>query len=338
MINGLKTILINRLVSAKKPLWQPGNKLKVAIALNQYFTIESWNDVLKTFMESDITNWDIIFCRNKIDIYRHVPGADICFLYGLGEYLNKQLYTKKMVYFPLLGLDFLNKLVLPEDVNVMQPPPYSSQSIAEYCVAMAILLTRNLQYSFNNRCDNEWDQTKIIHQSINSIKQCKIGVLGLGKIGIVIAKNFNIIGCDVIGCDKVAPSEKNILSTFYDSGKLHDFIKNIDILIIALPLNNTTKKIIDTNALKALGPKKYIINISRGEIIDEKALIHALSTNAIKGAALDVFENEPLSGNSKLYQCKNAIITPHIAGNLNLFVNEIQQDFVRKALEYNRNV
>ena len=130
----------------------------------------------------------------------------------------------------------------------------------------------------------------------------------------------------------------DICSAFYLSDQLNEFIDHTDILIVALPLNDSTKHIINKNILKALGSKKYLINVSRGEIIDEVALIDALSTYTIKGAALDVFETEPLSINSGLYKCDNAIITPHIAGNMNLFVKEIQQDFIFKALSYEKNV
>jgi len=338
MINRTKELIIRYLVSTKKPRWENGDKLKVVITVSRYFTVERWNTVLRASTETEIKNWDIVYCRNKIELYRHVKEADICFLFGAGTYLIKHLNSPKMIYFPVLGLDFLNKYVLPEKITLEQPPPFSAQSIAEYCVAMSIILTRNLHHSFSNQYNQKWQQTNIIPESIISITQCKIGILGLGKVGKVIAENFNKMGCKVIGCDKVALQEDNILSAYFNSDKLYEFLNYIDILIIALPLNNSTKHLIDKTALHELGTQKYLINVSRGEIIDEKALIHALSTNAIKGAALDVFENEPLSGNSKLYQCRNAILTPHIAGNLNLFVNEIQLDFIYKALHYKKNV
>ena len=203
---------------------------------------------------------------------------------------------------------------------------------------MSISLTRNLHKSFENRFVKRWNQNNIIPQSVVSITRCKIGVLGLGKVGKVIAENFKKIGCEIIGCDKIKQQTDNVLSAFYPSDKLYEFIEEIDILIIALPLNESTKKLIDLRVLQTLGKEKYLINVSRGEIIDEQALIHALSSNVIKGAALDVFEREPLPRNSALYRCKNVIITPHIAGNINLFVNEIQQDFIRKTLAYRKNV
>lgn len=337
-MNRLKEKYIKLLVSAKKPQWKPDDKIKVAIAVNQYFTPQRWSVIFEDYLDTEIINWDVIFCHNKFDVYRHVPFADVCFIFGLGDFLLKQIITQKMIYFPLLGLEFLKDKTLPENIIIGQPLPYSAQSIAEYCVAMSIALTRNLHNSFENRFAKRWKQNNIIPQSVVSITRCKIGVLGLGRVGKVIAENFKNIGCKVIGCDNNPPQNCNAISAFYTSDKLYDFIKKIDILIISIPLNESTKKLINLRALQVLGKDKYLINVSRGEIIDEQALIQALSTNAIRGAALDVFEHEPLPRNSALYRCKNIIITPHIAGNINLFVNEIQQDFISKALAYSKNV
>jgi phosphoglycerate dehydrogenase-like enzyme len=324
--------------SSNKSRWESSNKLKVAISFNHYFTVQSWNSALSEDLTNEIKNWDIVYCKSKIDVYRHVPDADICLLFGLGEYLMKLLKTPKLIYFPVLGLDFIKNRSIPKMITIEQPPPFSAQSIAEYCLAMSILLTRNLQNSFNNRFSKKWNQSNIIPQSIVSITLCKIGVLGLGRVGKEIARYFRSIGCEVNGCDIVKPSTNDVCSAFYLSDQLYEFIDDTDILIVALPLNESTKHMINKSILKALGSKKYLINVSRGEIIDEVALIDALSTNTIKGAALDVFETEPLSSNSGLYKCDNAIITPHISGNMNLFVKEIQQDFISKALLYEKNV
>jgi phosphoglycerate dehydrogenase-like enzyme len=317
----IKERVILQIVSFKKPRWKPDKRLKVLIAVNNYFTEKEWGISLIKYSPKDAGNWDIVYCKNRLDIYRHVPNADVCFIFGLGTTLLKQLKSPKMIYLPLLGLDFLKPNTLPLNITFEQPPPYSAQSIAEYCMAMSIIITRNIHKAFTNRFEKKWSQNNILPKSHFSILNCKIGVLGLGRVGKVIVGNFRNLGCDVIGCDKETPKD-NILQ--------------IDILIIALPLNESTKKIIGVKELQELGKDKFLINVSRGEIIDEPALIQALSNDTIKGVVLDVFANEPLSSRSALYQCQNAIITPHIAGNINLFVNEIQKDFISKTIAYNR--
>ena len=336
-MNQIKDFILKTIISAKRPSWKQGEKVRIVIVINRYFTAKSWRKVFSESLLPETNNWEIIYCQNKIELYRHFDRANICFAYGLGDFQLKNIINPKMVYFPMLGLEFLNSKTIPVNLTIVQSPPLSAQSIAEYCIAMAILLTRNLHNSFENRFSKKWKQNNIIPGSVISITQCKIGVLGLGRVGKVIAGNFGKMGCEVIGCDMVTPENTVVLSSFYLAGRLNLFIENIDILIIALPLNKSTKRIVDSKIINTLGKNKYLINISRGEIIDEKALIRALSSNNLKGAALDVFEHEPLPRNSALYRTKNLILTPHIAGNMNLFVDEIQMDFVRKALAYSKN-
>lgn len=335
-MNQIKVSILKAIISAKKPAWKPGQKIRVLIAVNRYFTIKHWSDVLAESLNPETNNWEIVYCKNKIDVYRHFTDANICFIYGLGDFQIKSITAPRMVYFPMLGIEFMNAKTIPEHLTIVQPPPLSAQSIAEYCIAMSILLTRNLHNSFENYFSGKWVQGNIIPDSIVSITHCKIGVLGFGNVGKVIAENFSKMGCQVIGCDIETPAKNSSLSSFYQSDRLYDFIENIDILIIALPLNKLTKRIIDTKAISTLGKNKYLINVSRGEIVDEKALIQALSSNKLKGAALDVCQHEPLPRNSALYSTKNLILTPHIAGNINLFVDEIQKDFVQKALAYSK--
>jgi phosphoglycerate dehydrogenase-like enzyme len=337
-MNRLKEQCIKFLISARKSHWRFDDKTKVAIAVNEYFTERSWDETFATFFGPKVNPWDVVYCHNKIDVYQYVPSADICFIYRLNDFMLEQLKSPKMIYFPNLGLDFFKSKSFPDYLIIEQPPPYSAQTIAEYCIAMSIILTRNLHKSFENRAAKQWKQNNILPHSLISIRQCKIGVLGMGRVGKVIAENFKNIGCEVIGCDKITPQNINVLKVFYPSDKLYDFLENIDILIIALPLSESTEKLIDYRALQRLGKEKYLINISRGEIIDEKALILALSTNILKKAAIDVFEHEPLPRSSGLYRYRDVVITPHIAGNINLFVNEIQFDFIRKAVENRQNV
>lgn len=115
-------------------------------------------------------------------------------------------------------------------------------------------------------------------------------------------------------------------------------MRETDILIISLPLTEKTRHIIDAEILALLGKNSYLINVSRGEVINEKDLIKALQKRIIKGAATDVLCKEPLSKRSPFFQLDNIIITPHIAGNINLFVEEIQKDFLNKAAKYSANV
>ena len=171
-MNRIKQQLIKQLISIRKPRWKDGHQLKVVIALNKYFTQERWNSILLDCLGEEIDSWDVVFCHNKIDIYRHATNADICFIFSLGQQIINKRCTPKLIYFPLIGLDFLENRIFPDNCTIEQPPPFSAQSIAEYCIAMSITLIRNLHLSFNNRFLKQWEQTNIIPHSIVSITRC----------------------------------------------------------------------------------------------------------------------------------------------------------------------
>lgn len=312
--------------------------MRVLIAVNNHFTQASWDCFLKAESAREIQNWDVIYCKSRFDIYKHFNSADICFLHGFGSFLDLNSNKPKLVYFPFSGLEFLINKQISRDVKIENPPAYSAVAIAEYCVAMAIIFSRNLQYSFFDQRSKKWDQEPILEDSFVSISAKKIGVLGVGNVGKVISEKFKKLGCHVNGFDKVIKKDIASIDTWFSGNELQEFLNHIDILIIALNLNEETRNIIGAEELKCLGASAILINVSRGDIVIEKDLIRALKTKTIKGAVIDTFSKEPLDPGSAFYELANVIVTPHIAGNINLFVQKIQKDFLKKCIMYSKNV
>jgi D-2-hydroxyacid dehydrogenase (NADP+) len=338
LISKIKRLIIRIILSFFKNKWADGGSLKVLITVNKYFSETSWENIFATKYNTESQNWDIVLCKNRFDVYKHFSSADICFLYGYGSYLIRYRSTPKLLYFPLLGLEFLINKQIPENFKIEKPQAYAAFAVAEYCIAMTIVLSRNIQYSIYNQFNKKWDQRPFLKDSFISILTRKIGILGVGSVGKVIAECFKRIGCYTAGFDKNINRDFSFIDKWYNKHELSEFLKDIDVLIISISLNEETKNFIGMEEFKMLGPSAYLINISRGDIINEKDLIKALNTKIIKGAVLDTFDREPLSGTSALYNLDNLIITPHIAGNINLFVNEIQEDFIMKVLNYSGNV
>jgi phosphoglycerate dehydrogenase-like enzyme len=322
----------------KKNLWSKANAVKVLIAVNNHFTKASWDCFLKAEYAKEIQNWDVIYCRNRFDIYKHFAAADICFLYGYSSFLNFNNIKPKLIYFPLSGLENLINKQIPQNIKIENPPAYSAKAIAEYCVAMAIIFSRNLHYAMFDQRNRKWNQEPILEDPFVSISTYKIGVLGVGNVGKIISEKFKKLGCHVAGFDKIAKKDIASIDQWFSGNELKDFLKHIDVLIIALNLTEETKYIIGVEELKCLGTSSFLINVSRGDMIIEKDLIRALKTKTIKGAVIDTFSKEPLDIDSAFYKLDNVIVTPHVAGNINLFVKEIQKDFLKKSLTYSRNV
>jgi len=317
-----------------KERWNNQGGLKVLIVVNEYFNENRWKNSVNEKYKEEVQNWDIVFCKLRFDVYKHFSAADICFLLGYGSFLENYKEGPKLLYFPTMGLEFLNKKQVPANFMIEKPPAYSANAIAEYCVAMTIVLSRNLHYSINNQLYKKWDQKPLLKDSFVSISAKKIGILGVGNVGRAIAEHFKRNGCFVAGFDKIINKDISFIDKWYNTHELDEFLETIDVLVISLSLTEETRNFISLEELKKLGPNSYLINISRGCIVNEKDLIKGLKTKVIKGAVLDAFSKEPLPDANELYNLDNLIITPHIAGNINLFVDEIQYDFIIKALKY----
>lgn len=327
MKRNLKQKAIRTLLPIGRVRWSDKPGKKVLIALNNYYTEKRWRGLF----EQKKLNPNVVFCKTRLDIIRHFNAADICFLYSFGSTLQSFRPQNKTLYFPVTGKEFLTRPV-SENNRILTPEPLSAQAIAEYCLATTITFIRSLQYAFFNQKAGKWRQQPILATPYRSIDSYRVGILGAGNVGKAIAQIFALNGCSVSCCDKKEIGNQHFIEHYFPVTELHNFLGNIDILIVALPLTAETEGMITLNELQHLGPGKIIVNISRGKIIREKDLIVALKNRIIGGAILDVFEREPLKRFSPLWHLDNVIVTPHIAGNINLFAESIMADFIGKTL------
>ncbi len=142
-------------------------------------------------------------------------------------------------------------------------------------------------------------------------EECTVGILGLGEMGSTVASSLVVNGYSVVGWAK---SKKEIegVHCFWE-GELDEFLAQTNILVCLLPLTIQTSGILELNLFKKLKNPSFLINVARGSHLVEEDLIYALDTRLLKGACLDVFEEEPLPGNHLFWNRPNIMITPHIA-------------------------
>ncbi len=145
-----------------------------------------------------------------------------------------------------------------------------------------------------------------------------LGIIGVGSIGRQIAKLGHAFGMRVLGMRHALPAQGEVdpdVDRYYPREQLHELLGQSDYVVLALPLTPDTERLIGEAELRAMRPNAYLVNIARGRIVDEQALIRALKEEWIAGAGLDVTEEEPLPANSPLYSMPNVILTPHISGH-----------------------
>ena len=162
-----------------------------------------------------------------------------------------------------------------------------------------------------------------------------LGIVGLGNIGRRVAQLGKAFGMRVLATRRTARGDEHEanVNKLYPLSQLHELLHQSDYVVLAVPLTAETEKLIGEAELRAMRPHAYLVNVARGRVIDEKALIRALEEGWIAGAGLDVVEQEPLSPDSPLYSMPNVILTPHISGtsvNYDQRLTELFADNLRR--------
>ena len=329
MIKYLKNQILDLLIRINNGKWHNDSGVKILIQTNHSFRSENWDKLFSEDIFFSNGRAEIKFTNDRITFYKLFDEANFCFCFSLRKTAKLPNSKPKLLYFPVTGNDFLSGKMIPNNYIIETPAGISSQAIAEYVLAMVMSMNRNLQVVSKNQVFKNWDQQAIINYPFISIKEKKIGILGLGRNGTAIANLFGSVGCKVIACDSSFMDHPKISET-YSIDRLDIFLSQCDVLILSLPLNETTANLIDEFKIQLLKSNTIVVNVGRGGVIDDTSLINAAKQGKIRGAILDVFRQEPLPRSHPFWKLKNIIVTPHIAGNINIFKYEIMQDFITK--------
>lgn len=207
---------------------------------------------------------------------------------------------------------------LPESVVLTRATVYG-EMMAEYVFAYLLYFARDLSKYFLDQRQKIWEQRRP-----ERLRGKVLGILGLGSVGKEIAKRGKQFGMDVLGLKRTPEAVEDVDQVF-GSEDIRGMIPQVDYLINTLPLTEETYHLLREEELSRLKEEAIFFNIGRGKTIDEKALIQILKARKIR-AVLDVFEEEPLSPESELWNLENVIITPHVSG-INI-PEEICEEFV----------
>jgi phosphoglycerate dehydrogenase-like enzyme len=187
--------------------------------------------------------------------------------------------------------------------------------MAEHVLAQILLISRRaleyrvLQAERRWARHGEWPTTELIQ-----IKGKTLGIVGLGHAALATARRGRAFGMRVIGTKRSPVERLPSVDAIYPASRLRDMLAASDFVAILAPLTDETHRLIGEPELRAMKPTTYLINVSRGPIVQEDVLVRALQERWIAGASLDVFEHEPLDPASPLWELPNAIVTPHCAG------------------------
>ncbi|MBI2907009.1 MAG: D-2-hydroxyacid dehydrogenase [Chloroflexi bacterium] len=239
----------------------------------------------------------------------------------------------KWVHISGTGIDrYLGSEIFDGRVIVTNGRGTLAVPIAEHIMALAFSLAKDVPRLIKNKAEKRWERFTNLE-----LTRRTMGIVGMGAIGGNLARMAKGIGMRVIATRRHATEREHdagYVDEVFPHAALRDMLAESDFVALALPLTEESRKLIGEKELQAMKPSACIINISRGAIIDEAALIRALKGGRIAGAGLDVFEKEPLPPESELWQMPNVILSSHMAGSTDRMSGHVIELFGQNLRRY----
>jgi len=252
------------------------------------------------------------------EIGNFIEKMDILLTIRISDNLIKKASKLKWIQALTTGVDYIIHLPsLRKEVLITSARGIHGPQMSEMALLLMLALNRNFPQIIRNQDQRVWERWpgKLLYQK-------KVGILGVGVIGEEIARKCKAFGMTVFGID-IVKRKVDAVDYFYGPEELLQVIQEVDYFIIVAPNTPQTQKLVGVKVFSSMKPTAFLISIGRGEIVDEEALIHALKTGQIAGAALDTFWTEPLPKDHPLWEIKNVIITPHVGGLSDIYVEQV---------------
>jgi phosphoglycerate dehydrogenase-like enzyme len=255
----------------------------------------------------------IPFPPNEDEILRLVSDVDVIFTSSASRNLIESAEKLKMIQVMGTGVDKIDiEAAAERGVIVCNSVGLNAIPVAEHAISLMLTLAKKITKYDKELRIGEWRRTPatLLHSKT-------LGIVGLGSIGVEVAKRAKAFDMRIIAI-KRHPSEelRGKLGIDFLGGPdyLPHILKKSDFIVLSVVLTPETKNMIGESELRMMNRSSYLVNISRGDVINEEALVRALNEGVIAGAGLDVFEVEPVSSDNPLLKLENVVVTPHVAG------------------------
>ncbi len=228
-----------------------------------------------------------------------------------------------------------NAGLLETDVVVTTASGVYSGPLAEFVVMAMLQHAKDLEKLRRDKAEKAWRPTHT-----GTIEGATLCILGMGNIGRAVAQRVRPFGTRVVGVKRAVREDdpaSGYADELYETDRLREALAEADYVVVTLPGTPETRHLVDASAVEAMKPGAYFVNVGRGTVVDEAALVEALESGHLSGAALDVFEVEPLPQGSPLWGLDNVIVSPHATDNVTSLINKRQTDLfcenLRRYLE-----
>jgi phosphoglycerate dehydrogenase-like enzyme len=292
--------------------------MKLLIVLHHRFDL--WN-APGWFVErlgQDFPALQVTHLSNYDRIEENIRDAEIVIAWSLRPEQFNSAKKLRWIHSPAAAV---HQLMFPElinsDVMLTNAREVHGPVVAEHAIGLMFALAKKTPAAVRLQTKHRWGQELMWNTQPRprEIAGAILGLVGLGSIGREVAKRASALGMRIIAVRQNPEKEKPAaINCVYGPGNLEDLLRQSDYLILAAPITESTKRLMDRERILQMKHDACLINVGRGSLIDEAALVDALRHRRIGGAALDVFEQEPLPADSPLWDLENLLITPHTAG------------------------
>lgn len=224
----------------------------------------------------------------------------------------------------------LDKTLFPE--LVQSPVPLTngsgvfSPSLGEFALAAILYFAKDFRRMQRNQEAARWEQF-----DVEEIAGQTVGIVGYGDIGRAVASRAHAMGMRVLALKRHTPTSPDpFIAQYFAPRELLPMLSECDYVVVAAPLTAETRHMIGDAALAAMKPSAVVINIGRGPVVDQAALVRALAEKRIKGAGLDVFETEPIPPGDPIYKLENVLVSPHCADHTKDWLNQAMRFFLEQ--------
>jgi len=245
------------------------------------------------------------------------------------------------------GLDRLvGHPIMESDVIITTASGIHATPIAEYVLASMLVLSRRFRDLWRLQERKQWPEDRWEILRGEELRGKTVGILGYGSIGREVGRLCKAFGMRVLAADSAEIEDRGyrppgtgdpkgmLLESLFPPSQLRAMLKECDFFVVAVPLTPETEGMVGREELKAMKGSAYLVNISRGRVVDEEALIEALKEGWIGGAGLDVFAQEPLPQESELWGLDNVILSPHVSANTPHYQERFTELFCENLRRY----
>jgi phosphoglycerate dehydrogenase-like enzyme len=247
-----------------------------------------------------------------------LPEADAVVTFGLSAEELDAAENLRWVQALSAGVDSYPLDALREaGVALTNASGVHAEPIAEQVLAYMLMFERGIHTAAKNQARNVWER----QASAGELRGKTVGVIGVGAIGGRVAELGSALGMEVLGTKRDTTETPDGVDELFAADEYHEVLRRADYVVLACPLTDETRHMIGSDEFRLMSADSVLVNIARGAVVDEAAMERVLQGHGIRGAALDVFEEEPLPADSPLWDLSNVVVTPHTAGRTPYYID-----------------